>query len=165
MKQRLKDNFLYVASHEPQKNHRNLISAWKLLALEGIKPNLYLTIDKDTSQYEYIKRYSEKHNLNITIKPNLKRNDLLNYFMTVSALIYPSLFESYGLPLVEAKNCNLPVIASELDFVRDLIDPVETFDPHSPRSICRAVKRYLNIPENRYDVISADEFIEVIQQI
>jgi hypothetical protein len=35
-----RQGFLYVASGEPHKNHRNLVEAWTLLAEEGIKPGL-----------------------------------------------------------------------------------------------------------------------------
>ena len=34
------------------------------------------------------------------------------------------------MPLAEAKSIGLPVICSELDFVRDIIDPIETFNPY-----------------------------------
>ena len=59
------------------------------------------------------------------------------------ALIFPSLAESFGLPLVEAQEFNKPILASELDFVRDVCSPVDTFDPKSSLSIARAVKRFL----------------------
>ena len=48
-------------------------------------------------------------------------------------------------PLIEAKYLNLPVLAGELDYIRDLIDPIQTFDPNSSISIYRAVKRFLNV--------------------
>ena len=92
---------------------------------------LYLTIDGYTfpKRYKKIIEYIEDNNLNISIKPDLSRCDLLTYFSKVDCLIYPSLFESYGLPIVEAMNMNIPIIASELDFVRDLVDPDESFNP------------------------------------
>jgi glycosyltransferase involved in cell wall biosynthesis len=57
-------------------------------------------------------------------------------------LIYPSLFESFGLPLLEARQAGLPIIAAELDYVRDIVEPVVSFDPESALSIARAVMRY-----------------------
>ncbi len=61
----------------------------------------------------------------------------------MTALIFPSKTESLGLPLIEAASAGLPIIASELDFVRDVCVPNETFDPYSSTSISRAVKRLL----------------------
>ena len=158
------ESFLYVASLEPHKNHKNLLKAWKLLASESIRPKLYLTIDDDSfkNEYNFIKTYIDENKLNVVIKPRLERYALLEYFTKVSALIYPSVFESYGLPLVEAKKFNLPIIASELDYVRDLIDPNESFDPYSPRSISRSVKRFLSIKEVRKPILTSEELFNKI---
>ena len=158
------ESFLYVAGPDPHKNHKNLLKAWKLLDSEGIRPKLYLTIDDDSSvsEYNYIKTFIDENKLNVSIKSRLNRQDLLGYFSKVSALIYPSVFEAYGLPLIEAQKFNLPIIASELDYVRDLIDPNESFDPHSPRSISRSVKRFLAIKEVRKPILTSEQLLKEI---
>lgn len=74
------------------------------------------------------------------------------------AAIYPSLFESFGLPLLEAKEAGLPVLASERDYVRDVIEPNITFDPLSPLSIARAVMRHLGCSERPACIPAAAEF-------
>ena len=84
------------------------------------------------------------------------------FLMLSCLLIFPSFFESYGLPLVEANHYKLPVIASELDYVRDILDPVETFDPNSAKSISRSVKRFLNIKEKKTDIVAPVEFIKSV---
>jgi glycosyltransferase involved in cell wall biosynthesis len=155
---KIDNSFIYVASGEIYKNHVNLLTAWSILAEEGIFPILILTIDDNTLLYEDISNQVKKYKLEVYIKPKLPREDLLSYYGRVSALIYPSFFECFGIPLLEASNSNLPIIASELDYVRDLIDPDETFDPHSPRSIARAVKRFLKCEEKRNNVLTAEAF-------
>ena len=80
----------------------------------------------------------------------------------VNLLIYPSTFESYALPLAEAKSIDLPVICSELDYARDIIDPIETFNPYSFISIKRAVNRYLNRPNEKSKIITPNEFMNII---
>ena len=74
----------------------------------------------------------------------LSHERVLAMYRASGALIYPSSFESFGLPLLEARQAGLPVLAPELDYVRDVTDPDETFDPRSPISIARAVRRYLD---------------------
>ena len=87
---------------------------------------------------------SKDKNINIfTFEPDNSEN-AINLLKLSKTLIFPSKFESYGLPIVEAKMHNLKIIASEKDYVRDLIDPEETFDPDSDLSISRAVKRFMN---------------------
>ena len=70
--------------------------------------------------------------------------------------------ESLGLPLLEAKECNLSIIASELDYVRDVCEPNFTFNPLSPFSIAHAVKRYLKIEMPLDKPISSKSFIKFI---
>ena len=73
-------------------------------------------------------------------------------------MIFPSTSESFGLPLVEAAHLGLPILAPELDYVRDVCSPVQTFDPTSPLSIARAVKRFLKVPEPELSLRSQQEF-------
>ena len=160
--QRQNNTFLYVSSDDPHKNHKKLIEAWCLLSEENIYPKLILTIDKNTSLHSSIIKKVEKYGLNIDIIPNLEREKILNLYKQSTALIFPSFFESYGLPLVEANQYKLPVIASELDFVRDILDPVETFDPNSAKSISRSVKRFLKIKEKKTDIVAPVEFIKSV---
>ena len=76
-------------------------------------------------------------------------------------MIYPSLFESFGLPLVEAQSFGLPVLAAERDYVRDVITPAESFDPESAVSIARAVMRHLSLTQSQ-TLISVSEFLEKV---
>jgi glycosyltransferase involved in cell wall biosynthesis len=154
--------FLYISSDDPHKNHEILIESWCLLSEEGIFPKLILTIDKTSNLYELIVSSINKFKLDIEIKSNLKRNEIIDLFNHSTALIYPSLFESYGLPLVEANQYKLPVLASELDYVRDILDPVETFDPNSAKSISRSVKRFLKIKDDKTNIVAPEHFIESV---
>ena len=154
-----KNVFLYVSSDDPHKNHKKLIEAWVLLSNENIYPKLILTIDKNTRLYSYIIKYVNKYGLDIDIISNLGRKNLLGPYKQSTALIFPSLFESYGLPLVEANHFKLPVLASELDYVRDILDPIETFDPNSAKSILRSVKRFLKMKDKKTEVVQPKDFI------
>lgn len=66
------------------------------------------------------------------------------------------------MPLVEARQAGLQVVASELDFVRDVLDPDETFDPDSSISIARAVKQFLGISEQGLPLHDASGFMKYI---
>ena len=46
--------------------------------------------------------------------------------------------------LLEARALGVPVLAPERDYVRDVCEPRQTFDPASPRSIADAVRRFLS---------------------
>ncbi len=154
-------DFLYVASGEPHKNHRNLIRAWCLLAEEGIRPSLCLTIpDHSADQLlAWIEREKTRNDLSIENMGNATSEEIHSLYGKSRALIYPSKCESLGLPLIEAKISHLPVLASELDYVRDVLDPEQAFDPDSPVSIARAVKRFMGLEEPRLPLVDAREFV------
>ncbi len=76
------------------------------------------------------------------------------------ALVYPSVMESMGLPLIEARRAALAVIAAELDYLRDVVDPEQSFDPSSAMSIARAIKRHLGMHESPLPMISPDSFVQ-----
>jgi len=154
-------DFVYVASGEPQKNHLNLIEAWKILAKENIYPSLCLTLS--SHKYHELVRYvndsCKKDNLNIYNRQEINQVNIKDIYSCSQALIFPSTVESFGLPLIEAKAASLPIIASELDYVRDVVVPDVTFDPNSPVSISRAVKRFMKINQKIEPIITSEEFL------
>jgi glycosyltransferase involved in cell wall biosynthesis len=150
-------DFLYVASGEPHKNHEALISAWGLLANENLYPTLCLTLDESTTSL-FLNKLNLTERLKIYNVGVLSHDDVLLLYKKSGALIFPSKLESLGLPLIEARRAGLAILASELDYVRDVLDPDEVFDPDSPVSIARAVKRFLGIEQPPLPLVSAKQF-------
>lgn len=154
-------DFVYVASGEPHKNHRRLIEAWCVLAEEGLFPSLCVTLDE--SRFAELCREIEvmrkRHGLKVKNVGGLAHQAVLALYKAAGAAIYPSTFESFGLPLIEARQANLPVLASELDYVRDVLDPEQTFDPESANSIAKAVKRFMGFGEQPLPLLDAAQFI------
>ena len=161
-----KFQFVYVASGESHKNHRNLVDAWCLLAAKGYKPSLALTLDQNIYKdlCDYIYQRVSMHALSISNLGELSALEVITLYKESCAMIYPSKCESFGLPLIEAKNCGLSILAPELDYVRDVVVPVETFDPNSCTSIARAVMRFLRIIDPRVNIVSAETFLDEVFQ-
>lgn len=156
-------DFIYVADGVAHKNHIRLIEAWVLLAQQGIRPSLALTLStRDTSLHLWIQDQIESHGLNISNLGQMDHHMLLSLYGQSTALIFPSLSESFGLPLIEARQAGLPIVASELDFVRDVCEPSQTFDPNSATSIQRAVKRFIGQADLPLNPLSAAEFLRAI---
>jgi glycosyltransferase involved in cell wall biosynthesis len=153
-------DFLYAASGEKHKNHLVLIEAWILLANDGLFPSLCLTFDefRFAGLSQFIDQMRQLNRIKVSNLGELSRNDILNLYNKSKALIYPSTFESFGLPLIEARQAGMPVLASELDYVRDVLDPEQAFDPNSPKSIARAVKRFIGVNEQSLPLLDAYQF-------
>lgn len=157
-------DFLYVADGEAHKNHRCLVEAWVLLAQQGIKPSLALTLsNRDVSLLAWIEKQTSTHGLSIINLGQMPHDTLLSLYGQSKALIFPSTSESFGLPLIEARKIGLPILASELDFVRDVCEPVQTFDPASPTSIARAVKRFIGQTELPLNPVDTLEFLSALR--
>jgi glycosyltransferase involved in cell wall biosynthesis len=152
-------DFVYVSDGEAHKNHRNLLAAWQLLAEDGLRPSLALTLStRDERLKREVKNASQQYDLRVVDLEHMPHDEVLELYSRSGAMIFPSTSESFGLPLVEATRAGLPVLAPEMDYVRDVCVPVQTFDPNSPVSIARAVKRFLGQPDLTVDLLTPTEF-------
>ena len=153
--------FIYPASNDAHKNHIVLLRAWELLMNEKIEAKLFLTL----SDSEYDKMINI---IPITLKSNIFNLGVLRHELLLclckksNCMIFPSKYESFGLPLIEAASLKLPIIAPELDYVREVCFPVETFDPLSPLSIARAVKRFLHIDQSPLIISDPGDFLNFL---
>ena len=65
-----------------------------------------------------------------------------------SALVFPSLYEGFGLPPLEAMACGCPVACSSAGSLPETVgDAARLFDPRDPRAIADAVLDVLDAPE------------------
>ncbi|ASV40056.1 hypothetical protein CI807_28890 [Pseudomonas sp. NS1(2017)] len=157
-------DYVYVASDDPHKNHQALLQAWCLLAEQGIRPSLVLTLALDSPLAVQVAELKEQWGLSVSNLGPLTPNEVAGLYAQAKALIYPSLTESLGLPLIEASRAGLPIIAAELDYVRDIVEPVETFDPQSHTSIARSVKRHLGIVGTTQAIYGPEVFLREVLQ-
>jgi glycosyltransferase involved in cell wall biosynthesis len=139
-------DFVYPASGEPHKNHFALIEAWTYLKQKGLCPSLALTLsERDATLWKKLKVKADEAGLAVTNLGSVPHDRINEVYESARAVIFPSVSESLGLPLLEAAQFDLPILAGELDFVRDICSPAQTFDPSSAISIARAVMRFLNV--------------------
>lgn len=146
--------FLYVADGAFHKNHLMLMQAWELLSRDfDVKYKLSLTLgDKDAELWELISDFSLKHELKIYNLGEVPRHEMPSVYKKHDVLIYPSLSESLGLPLLEAQEFGLDIICSELDYAREVCEPSETFDARSFFSVKDAVLRYTGVSSSHRSV-------------
>lgn len=156
-------DFIYVADGVAHKNHRSLVEAWKLLAQQGLYPTLALTLsNRDAGLAAWVQAQAAGHGLKISNLGPRSHEEVLALYRSARALVFPSKGESFGLPLIEAAQADLPILAGELDFVRDVCTPAQTFDPASATSIARAVKRFLGQAEAPLEPARASDFLQAL---
>ena len=135
--------YAYVSNAYAHKNHARLLEAWARLAADGIRPELHLTIDGDFPEVAGRLAAARAAGALVT---NHGHTDARALYARCGYQIYPSFAESFGLGLVEAAEAGCAVIASELPYVRSVIEPHATFDPLSVEAIVDAVRRTCDRP-------------------
>lgn len=152
---------LYPAAGAPHKNHHRLLSAIRLLHDAGVQVELHLTVEPESPIVPLIEAARDA-GCAVVNHGRLDTHQMQALYHSAPALIFPSLTESFGLPLVEAKTAGLVIIASERDFVRDVVEPDHTFDPDSALSIARAIRRHLGSPEVPRTPMHGADFIRLV---
>lgn len=77
-------------------------------------------------------------------------NDVLlaSLYSNAAAFVYPSLYEGFGIPPLEAMACHCPVVCSDRSSIPEVVgDAAEFFDPYSPESIANAIENVVYSPE------------------
>jgi glycosyltransferase involved in cell wall biosynthesis len=76
--------------------------------------------------------------------------ELISYYKNAKCLLFPSLYESSGLPPIEAMGCGCPVIASDIPALRERCGEAAMYcDPHDVESMVAAVESLMNDAESR----------------
>jgi glycosyltransferase involved in cell wall biosynthesis len=103
---------LHVGSYNKRKNHINLLEAYKLIKDQSdIK---LVLVGSGGSQEQAIRQYIHKNNLinNVVLIQKVNNKDLSYIYKNAEALVYNSLFEGFGIPILEAFSSGIPVITS-----------------------------------------------------
>lgn len=135
--------FIYFpAATWPHKNHKNLLIAMKLLKeryrFEGM---LVLTGVAQQFHGETLDLI-EKHGLveNVSILGYLPYGELPCLYNMARIMVFPSLFEGFGIPLVEAMACGCPVVCSDSTSLPEVVgDAGVKFDPNQPEEIASRI--------------------------
>ena len=130
---RLPDRFLlYVGTHEPRKNLPRLVRAWSAVA--GNCPLDLVLAGRQGWKTEPIRREAEASPSRdrIHFPGYIEDADLPALLSAARAFVYPSLFEGFGLPVLEAMACEVPVVAADTSSLPEvagdaafLVDPLD----------------------------------------
>ncbi|MFQ3608535.1 MAG: glycosyltransferase family 1 protein [Chloroherpetonaceae bacterium] len=140
--------FLYLGRPDVNKNLFRLIDAFCMIAGEEAV-ELWLVGKKDSVYYPPLQEYADS-------KPQASRIRFLDYvpyqelpkiISGAIALVFPSLWEGFGLPVVEAMACGTPVITSNLSSLPESAGEAALLvNPYQTEEIAQAMKRVLQDP-------------------
>jgi glycosyltransferase involved in cell wall biosynthesis len=87
---------------------------------------------------------------------NIQGNDcaLANLYQNASLLIYPSIYEGFGIPPLEAMSFGCPVVSSNTSSIPEVVgEAAELFDPYSPSAMLIAIERVLGSSRHRQALV------------
>ena len=137
--------YLMVSTIEPRKNHAYLLDAFERLWAKGSKARLCIIGRVGWKCDELMERIRRHPELNGRLFMFNELNDrgLERAYAHARALVFPSYVEGFGLPLVEAMQRKLPVMASDIPVFREIGgDFVAYFDLDAPESLAGLVERF-----------------------
>jgi glycosyltransferase involved in cell wall biosynthesis len=130
----------YPAAMWPHKNHGNLLRALKMLrVLESFDGRLVLTGHHASAEVTAEIRRLGLEDM-VKILGRLPYEELPYIYNLARIMVFPSFFEGFGIPLVEAMACGCPVVCSERTSIPEVTgDAGVLFDPASPADIAEKI--------------------------
>jgi len=143
---------LYVGTIQPRKNIGKLIEAFQILRREKKFENLGLVIAGSPGwlSENVIEKIQKTPGVITTGK--FETNDLPALIAGAQVFVLPSLYEGFGLPVLEAMACGTPVAAADNSSLREIAqDAGMLFEPSSSEKIAKALQQILeneNLQDN-----------------
>lgn len=132
----------FLGNTDPKKNTKRVLRAYDIYLKHSTQKLPMLIADLDEA---YINSILERENLQ-SIKPNLRfpgyvsNNDLAALYGAAFVFLYPSIRESFGIPMLEAMACGTPIIAGNTSAMPEIAgEGAILVDPFSERSIAEKI--------------------------
>ncbi len=176
-----KPYFLTVGTIEPRKNHALLLDAFKEITRDNDEIQLVIAGGFGWKYQNLIELLSTYPFKNRVIQLGYVQKELLPIlYSNCIALVYPSFYEGFGFPILEAMSCGVPVICSNTSSMPEVGGDIAYYiDPHSKNDLSNQMQKILGLSERERENISkesirrsdmfswktfADTFLEIIME-
>ena len=143
----LQDEFvLYAGNVKPHKNLERLIEAFNLIRQRGLDHLKLVLIGDEISKYAALRRAVHQHHLHKHVRflGYLSEDTLAVMYRLASVFVFPSLYEGFGLPPLEAMASGTPVVTSNVSSLPEVAgDAAILVDPYDPHAIADGIHRVL----------------------
>ena len=152
----LHDPFLmYAGNVKPHKNIERLIDAFVLLRQNGYDDLKLLITGSEISRYATLRRAVHRHNLHRHVRflGYQSEETLAALYRLADVFVFPSLYEGFGLPPLEAMASGTPVVASNVSSLPEVVgDAGLLVNPYDPQAIAEGISRVLSDETLRADL-------------
>lgn len=152
----LHDEFvLYAGNVKPHKNLERLIDAFHIVRNRGLDHLKLVMIGDDISKYASLRRAVHQYQLHKYVRflGYLPEETLAVMYRLAGVFVFPSLYEGFGLPPLEAMASGTPVVTSNVSSLPEVAgDAAQLVDPYDPEAIADGIYRVLTDVDLRRDL-------------
>jgi glycosyltransferase involved in cell wall biosynthesis len=152
---------LYVGSERQRKNLERLLEAFALLKKSSDFADLkFIKIGgpgrSDAFRQATLRKIKELGlDGEVIFIDQITDDQLVEYYSSAKVLVYPSLYEGFGLPVIEAMACGCPVITSNVSSLPEVAGKAAFLtNPYDVREICGAIARLLTDDKLRSELVT-----------
>ncbi len=148
------DYVVYVGSAYPHKNLSGLLEAWKIFEQNYGSSYGLVLCGKDSFFYaELMRRAGELNLANVVWLGFVSDEQLVNLYTNASLFVFPSFYEGFGLPPLEALGFRVPVAASCASCLPEVLQEAAVyFDPENYRQMAEVIYKSLNDQQLRRQI-------------
>jgi glycosyltransferase involved in cell wall biosynthesis len=157
--------FLYAGAIHPRKNVINLLKAFSIFK-RRLQSSLKLVLAgplawKNNEFLELLKTYKYKDDVVLT--GALEEKELASVMASAYAFVYPSLFEGFGVPVLEAMKCGVPVLTSGASSMEEISEGTALyFDPENIDDMADKLMRVYKDEDGRRSLM--EKGVSIAQQ-
>jgi glycosyltransferase involved in cell wall biosynthesis len=147
---------LYSGNIKPHKNVARLIEAFSILRQKHGADVSLVIIGDESSRYPNLRRLVHRHQLHQHVRflGFVPDATLAALYRLASVFVFPSLYEGFGLPPLEAMAMGTPVVVSNVSSLPEVVgDAALLIDPADPEAIADAVNRALTDADLRASLV------------
>ena len=147
---------LWVGIMQPRKNVATLVEAYARLRERGRSDNHLVLVGRPGWLSEDVFRLIRARHLEHVVHRfgEMGPADLAGFYSAATALVMPSRWESFGIPILEAMSCGCPVVSSNAAAMPEVYgDAALPFDPNEPEELAAQLERVLDDGALRRDLI------------
>jgi glycosyltransferase involved in cell wall biosynthesis len=151
-----KKYFLFVGALHPRKNVHRVVEAFNTAVQSGVESELLIAGNKFWNYPELDAAIAKiEYRTNIRFLGHIHTVDLPLLMAGAEGLLFPSLYEGFGIPLIEAEACGVPVIASEHSVMEEVSNGSAFFV--NPLDVSEITKAIVQIEEGKRNPVLKEQ--------